>query len=100
MSKTHGDRQDFTGPCAKGWRRCICTVETTERKAKEYLSQRAAVRRKGSQCSAHVSPGRIKKMGLPICAAHEDQWERHLSEDEGRRKVLRAKYDPGPLYEE
>jgi hypothetical protein len=38
--------------------------------------------------------------GLPICKAHEAQWERRLSEDEERRKALRAKYDPGPLYSE
>ena len=38
--------------------------------------------------------------GLPICAAHEAQWERRLSEAEEQKKALRAKYDPGPLYEE
>jgi hypothetical protein len=101
MTKIHGDRQDFTGPSGRGWRRCICTVETTEGKASESPSHRVAARKKGDQCSAHVSPDRIKKMGgLPICKAHEDQWERHLSEDEERRKALRRKYDPGPLYPE
>ena len=101
MTKIHGDRQNFTGPSGRGWGRCICTVEKTVRKASEYSSHREAARRKGAQCSAHVSPERIKQMGgLPICKAHEDQWERHLSEDEERRKALRRKYDPGPLYEE
>jgi hypothetical protein len=101
MTKIHGDRQDFTGPSGRGWKRCICTVERTERKASEYPSHRQAARRKGAQCSAHVSPDRIQKMGgLPICKAHEGQWERHVAEDEKRRKALRAKYDPGPLYSE
>ena len=100
MTKIHGDRQDFTGPKARGWRRCICTVEKTVRKASEYSSSREATRKKGDQCSAHVSPERIKKMGLPICKGHEDQWKRHVAEDEERRKALRRKYDPGPLYEE
>ena len=81
--------------------RCICTVEITIRNASEYPSHREAARKKGTQCSAHVSPDRIQQMGgLPICKAHEAQWERRLSEDEERRKALRRKYDPGPLYEE
>ena len=101
MTKIHGDRQDFTGPSGRGWKQCLFTVETTRRKASESPYIRTAARRKGTQCSAHVSPDRIKKMGgLPICKAHERQWERRLSEDEERRKALRRKYDPGPLYEE
>ena len=100
MTKVHGDRQNFTGPSGRGWKRCLCTIETTKREASEYPSTREAVRKKGNQCSAHVSPERIKQMGVPICRAHEDQWERRLSEDEERRKTLRKKYDPGPLYEE
>ena len=97
----HGDRQNFTGPSGRGWKRCLCTVENTKREASEYLSTREAARKKGNQCSAHVSPDRIQQMGgLPICKAHEAQWERRLSEDEERRKALRRKYDPGPLYSE
>jgi len=98
MTKIHSDRQNFTGPKARGWRRCICTVEKTVRKASEYSSSREAARKKGNQCSAQVSPDRIKTMGgLPICKAHEAQWERRLSEAEEQKKALRAKYDPGPL---
>jgi hypothetical protein len=100
MTKIHGDRQNFTGPSGRGWGRCICTVEKTVRKASEYSSHREAARKKGDQCSRHVSPDRIKKMGVPICKAHEGQWERHVSEDEERRKWLRRKYDPGPLSSE
>ena len=98
MTKIHSNRQGFTGPKGRGWRRCICTVETTVRKGGEYTSIREAARKKGAQCSAHVSPERIKTMGgLPICKAHEAQWERRLSEAEEQKKALRAKYDPGPL---
>jgi len=101
MTKVHGDRQNFTGPSRRGWGRCICTVETTVRKASERPSNREAARKKGAQCSAHVSPERIKTMGgLPICKAHEAQWEHRLSEAEEQKKALRRKYDPGPLYEE
>jgi hypothetical protein len=102
MTKTHGDgrSQRFSGPRGRGWRRCICTVETTTGKAKENPSGREAARKKGSQCSVHVSPDRIKKIGLPICPAHEGSWRRLVAEDEERRKALRAKYDPGPLYSE
>ena len=101
MTKIHGDRQNFTGPHGRGWRRCICTIEKAVRKASEYSSGREAVRKKGDQCAAHVSPDRIKTMGgLPICKAHERQWERRLSEAEEQKKALRRKYDPGPLYEE
>ena len=97
MTKVHGKRQNFTGPSGRGWKRCICTVETTKSQASESPSNREATRKKGTQCSAHVSPDRVKKMGLPICPVHEAQWERRLSEAEERKKVLRAKYDPGPL---
>jgi hypothetical protein len=98
MTKIHSNRQDFTGPKGRGWRRCICTVEKTKREAKEYPSRREATRKKGNQCSAQVSPDRIAQMGgLPICKAHEGQWERRLSEAEEQKKALRAKYDPGPL---
>jgi len=98
MTKIHSNRQDFTGPKGRGWRRCICTVENTIREAKEYPSCREATRKKGNQCSAQVSPERVKQMGgLPICKVHEGQWERHVAEDEERRKALRRKYDPGPL---
>ena len=100
MTKAHSDRQDFTGPSGKGWRRCICTVEATQKEAKEYPSARQAVRKKGSQCSVRVSPQRIKEMGLPICKMHEDQWGRHVAKDGEQRKALRNKYDPGPLYGE
>ena len=96
----HGDRQFFAGKRADGYRRCIGTVETTIKKAREHPSVRIAVRKKGDQCSAWVSPKQIKKMILPICKAHEKQWERRVAEDAKRRKALRDKYDPGPLYEE
>jgi hypothetical protein len=96
----HGDRQFFTGSKSKGYRQCICTVEETIKKSREYPSIRIAARKKGDQCSAWVSPKQIKKMVFPICTAHEKQWERHVTEDARRRKALRDKYDPGPLYEE
>jgi len=100
MTNDHGNRRDSTGPRGKGWKRCICTIEVTQKEAREYPSTRKAIRKKGNQCSVRVSPQRIKEMGLPICTTHEDQWKRHVAEDEERRKALRNKYDPGPLYEE
>ncbi len=101
MTIPHGSSQRFSGPKGSGWGRCICTVEITKRESSERPSMREAARKKGSQCSAHVSPDRIKQMGgLPICNVHEAQWERRLLEAEEQKKALRAKYDPGPLYEE
>ena len=61
---------------------------------------RVARTRRGAKCRQKCSKERIARIGLPICHLHEQAYMDDVAEDARRRVAIRARLDPGPLYDE
>ena len=85
---------------AAGMKRCIYRMRDTV-KAREYPDgRRQTGHKKGAQCTLWCSSERVARVGLPICGKHEAIWEEEVKRDAEARARVRAKLDPGPLYDD
>ena len=89
---------------AEGYRRCICDVQNSHAAKEAEDGERTNFSRKGQQCRNWCDPERIARVGLPICYPHEEIWREATARDAATRAennaAMRAKYDPGPLYDD
>ena len=81
---------------SQGFKRCVCNNRTSQ----SAVVGEAHKSKKGARCCNHVSKELIAERGLPICTDHWPIYQQDISTDAARRAALRAKYDPGPLYDE
>lgn len=87
----------------QGWRQCLGTYESHTRKTSyesDDGSQRVGIGREGARCRNYVAPASIERLGHPYCPKHEHQLQAKKALRATINKHMRAKYDPGPLYEE
>lgn len=83
-----------------GARRCTWILTTDQKSHETSGGNRLSFHKKGQQCSGWATKSEIALTGVPICNSHLRVFNEMLDEDKATRARLRAKLDPGPLYDE
>lgn len=81
----------------QGWKYCQFRVVQSRKASESAAGHRTGFRTRGDRCGKLVHPDHIKRLGVAICHTHEPMHLEAIAGEEELRKVLREKYDPGPL---